>query len=117
MKSASEARSELVMDIISGNVSRKELSEKIAYLENRYGEEAFTAYSLSKKSRPWDEDYYKKMEKQAVAGAGSKDFILHLYEVREEVKKKKNSGNVKKIVIAVCMVVIIAAIIAIAVSR
>lgn len=84
-----EKRTSLMIKIIDGKVDKSFVRKEIEKLENQYGENAFLPYIVKKKDKPWDEKYLKELEIQGMAGAASKEFILHLAEVSESVYRKK----------------------------
>lgn len=65
---AAKARSELIMEIISGELSETKFNEKILALKDNYGEDAFCPYTFKKKEEPWTEEYYEKLEKKQFLG-------------------------------------------------
>lgn len=116
---AAEDRSELIFSVISGRISEKEFNKKVKELKDNYGEDAFCPYTFKKQGKPWTKEYYKELEKQAICGACSEEFIRHLYEVKCSVEGKrfgieevvKRVKNFSSIIIGA--VIILAAIIAI----
>lgn len=93
--SASDKRSEIIIDIINGEISKDELVRRLNDLEQEFGESAYTSYVFSKKEKPWNDEYYKQLEKQALGGAGSKDFIKYLHEVKSAVNNDNKSTVAK----------------------
>lgn len=89
MMTAAKARSELVLAIISGKTSEKDFNKQVKDLKDKYGEDAFCSYTFEKQSKPWTKEYYKELETQAIYGAGSEEFIRHLYEVKCSVEEKR----------------------------
>lgn len=87
---ASEARSELVIGILSGKIKKPELERQIRELEDKYGSSAFTSYAFQRKPKPWSEEDYKELKKEAITGAGSKEFLLYLYEVKSSIEDKND---------------------------
>ena len=118
---AAKARSELIMEIISGELSKTKFEEKMRALADNYGEDAFCPYIFKKKEGPWKKEYYEKLEKKAISGAGSEEFIRHLYEVKCSVEGKR--FGIKEVVkqvknfcpIIIGVVILLAAIVAIVV--
>lgn len=106
--SAIDERIDLIEKILSNKISKKEVEVFIKEMENKYGEKAFTRFKFQKKEKPWNQDYYDKLKNLSMSGAGSKEFILHLVEVRDSINKFD-----KKKIIPVAIVAIVAVIIAI----
>ncbi len=94
---AAEARSNLVMDIVNGHIKKEQAEKRIIELEKTYGSEAFTYYGFEKKEKPWSLNYYDELRKSALAGAGSKEFILYLSEVKDYIENKNNKGFLKRV--------------------
>ena len=89
MSEASDRRIALKKDIRNGKLSLDDVKREVRKMKEEFGEDAFLAYELDKKERPWDEEYLKELDDKGRSGAGSEEFILHFAEVKEEVAKRK----------------------------
>lgn len=106
--------SEFIMDIINGKYTFGEVQQKIRSLENQYGTEFFPDYEISKKDKPWDQNYLDELEQKSICGMTSKQFILHLAEVSEYVHTTEKAALQKRrrmIIAGIVAAVIIAAVI------
>lgn len=99
--------------IINGEISLKEVEKEIKNIEAEFGNDVFLPYTVNKETKPWDETYLKKLENLSAAGAASKEFILHLAEVKEEVSNNKRNKRKKQIGVIVGSVAAVIAVIAI----
>ncbi|MCD8396906.1 MAG: hypothetical protein LUD12_06975 [Lachnospiraceae bacterium] len=92
--SATDESIKLIRKILNNSISEKDALKELDRLELMYGDEAFTAYDFQKKEKPWNEDYYEDLKNKCITGAGSKEFIIHLLEVREYLNQKKRNGRI-----------------------
>lgn len=104
---AVDERVELIENILANRLTKRQVENAVKELENKYGEEAFTRFTFQKEEKPWDQEYYNKLKSLSMSGAGSKEFILHLTEVRDEA----NKFDAKKMVLA--GIAVVAAIVAV----
>lgn len=81
--------SELVNEILNYKVTKNEVSEQIANLKSKYGNDIFPKIYFEKSPKPWDKMYMQKLKDSNIAGAWSDEFILHMAEVSEYIVKKK----------------------------
>lgn len=87
--SAIDEEIKLIREIINNKISKKEVEKTIKDMEEKYGEETFIKITYTEKPKPWSEEYYKELKNLAHCGLLSKEFILHLVTVRDELKKRK----------------------------
>ena len=85
---AVEESIQLENKILSNKISKKQLVKEIESIEKKYGEDAFLPYNLVKKEKPWGKDYYNELVLLGNAGACSKEFLLHIIEVRDYLKTR-----------------------------
>ena len=105
--SAIDERIDLIEKILSNKISQKEVENVIKEMEKKYGEKAFTRFTFQKKAKPWNQDYYDKLKNLSMSGAGSKEFILHLVEVRESINKFDKKKIIPVAIAAVIVVIIV----------
>ena len=79
----------LKIAIMNGKISLKEVKSEICKIEEEFGDEAFLPFTVEKKKKPWSKKYLKELEELNIAGAGSKEFILHFAEVKDYIKRTK----------------------------
>lgn len=89
MNGAFEKRSQLKNRIIYENISFDDVEKEVRKLEEEFGEDAFLPYRLKKKDKPWTASYFNELKELSIAGAASKEFILHFAEVKEEIVRRK----------------------------
>lgn len=87
--SAVDERIELIDQILNDKININDVHKKIKKLEALYGENAFIKTKYNEKQKPWSNDYYQELRQLANSGASSKEFIIHLALVRDDLKKKK----------------------------
>lgn len=110
--SAIEERIRLIEKILTNKISKIGVEKEIQRLEAEYGQHAFSVISFNKKERPWSREYYEKLEQLSLSGEDSKEYILHLVEVRDELSKKGFGGvttflSNHKVAVVICVVALI----------
>ena len=80
---------ELVEGITDGKYTRKQVKQRLVQIEKKYSPEVFAWYPPERKEKPWDMPYLKKLEDLFYCGATSKEFILYMAEVGDEVYRAK----------------------------
>ncbi|MCI6186366.1 MAG: hypothetical protein MR739_04215 [Spirochaetia bacterium] len=90
MSTVAEDRTKLIMDIINTDISMLEVKKRISELETKYGDLAFISFDFQKESAPWTMEYFNDLKQTAMAGGGSKEFIIHLAEVKQSLSISKN---------------------------
>ncbi len=103
-----DAQYDLGKSILSGQYNREKTLQELDRMEREFGEYAFTPYRVNKKEKPWGQDYLDELTTEFRLGAGSKEFFLHLQEVKEEVDRKKRNF---KLAVAGCIAGIVAIIV------
>lgn len=109
-------REEIASDIAEGYLTREELNELI---KNPEIQNAFigTSFDLKGDRRTWDKRYLNNLVNASVAEAFNKQYLYHLFEVADYLKKdNKHSGATisKKswaLIAAVIVVLVVASII------
>lgn len=104
MKEVFEERTALIMEIIDGKLTEEQIKKKMSLLEEKYGSNVFRPYIFEKKNRPWTEKYYDDLREKALCGANSKEFLLYLNEVREDIEKQ---NKVKKMAIVAGVIIVV----------
>ena len=92
MSNAVDERIALIEKIIGGEIDKKGVQMEIQRIEKMYGSEAFPTFEFQKKEKPWNKEYFEELKNLCMSGAGSREFLLHLSEVRDSV-----SWRIKKI--------------------
>ena len=113
MSKFTDERSSLVWNIVSGNYTKAKATKEIERLENDYPEETFGYYEPQKKEKPWDLEYLKELQELFYCGAGSKEFILYMAEVSDEVYRAK---RIKKLLLMGLLAVAIIAVVCIVIK-
>lgn len=107
---------ELVRRITSGECTQAQAEEELGRIEKKYSSSVFTHYPPERKEKPWDKAYLDELAGLFYCGASSKEFILYMAEVSEEVYHPERKDN-KKIfqygLIALAVVIAVAIIIAV----
>ncbi|MBS5509848.1 MAG: hypothetical protein KHX30_00700 [Clostridium sp.] len=104
MKEVFEERTALIMEIIDGKLTEEQIKKKMSLLEEKYGSNVFRPYIFEKKNRPWTEKYYDDLREKALCGANSREFLLYLNEVREDIEKQ---NKVKKMAIVAGVIIVV----------
>ena len=102
-------------EILDGILTVDEVKGKLHIMEEKWGcDEFYRGYFFERKARPWDRAYLEELTGKSMTGAFSKEFILHLAEVSEEVHRKernkkllKNVGVAFGAAIAICAIVVL----------
>lgn len=83
--------------IYADEISFEEAEKEANRLESRYGEKIFNPYIFEKKPKPWTRKYYEELKSLSITGASSKEFLLHMAEVKDSLKA---SAKRKKLIAA-----------------
>lgn len=83
------AISKVIENIMENKFDKKRTVMELSKLEQKYGEDVFVPYLFTKQEEPWTSKYLEELEMKIMAGAYSKDFIIHLAEVNERLRKRK----------------------------
>lgn len=92
----------LVNDIIAGRARRGDVSDRIAALKGKYGEDMFPSIHFQKEPKPWSEEYFAKLKMKNITGACSEEFLLHMAEVKDEIKLRR-----KRLMVGIVAVTVI----------
>lgn len=109
---AFEERQTLIKKIFEGSISLGKVKKEVERLERQYGEDIFTPLSFIPQARPWTAEYLNRLENLSLAGAGSKEFILHSAEVKQELseeRSKKSKSSYLLLMVAALLIFLIAA--------
>lgn len=112
MREYTQARLDFIDKAIDGVYSPSQAKAELERLHQKYGDNVFLPDSIVRKPRPWTRADLKKLELEASAGAGSKDFLFYLaemgYEVNRQERQKKRIkifGILAAVVAAVAVIV------------
>ena len=106
MSESAKEMSLLARQIFDGTISYDVAISRIEQIEKDYGSNAFPPVPFTKKEKPWDTDYLKDLESQNMAGACSKEFLLHIAEVRKELDAQQRK-HPKFIIVAAVVAIIL----------
>lgn len=101
---------DLVEGITEGKYTKKQVKQKLDLIEQKYSPDVFAWYPPERKEKPWDMSYLKKLEDLFYCGATSKEFILYMAEVSDEIYRAK---RIRKAVLVILLAVAAAAVIGI----
>lgn len=104
---AIQERIELIRKIARNKITKEEVQSEINRLHEKYGEDAFTDQSLNKKKKPWNKGYYESLVNLGTAGMGSEEYVLHLVEVRDYLKRRKIYSTCAAILILVVAIILV----------
>ena len=103
---AFEERQILIKKIFLGSISLRKVKKEVKRLERQYGEDAFIPLSFIPQGRPWTAEYLDRLENLSLSGAGSKEFILHIAEVKKEINGRSRKSKNKYILLLIATVLI-----------
>ena len=83
------AISKVIENILNNKFDKKKTVMELSRIEQEYGKDVFVPYSFVKQEEPWTPKYLEELKMKIMAGAYSKDFIIHLAEVNDYLRKKK----------------------------
>lgn len=103
-----EEISKLTDEILNYNITKKEVEGILNRMEEEYGKQIFPSIDFEKKPQPWNEKYLRELKEKNMAGAYSRDFILHMAEVSEKIAEyRKIKKILALIVISVVLLIIL----------
>ena len=76
-------------NILNNKFDKKKMVIELSRIEQEYGKDVFVPYSFVKQEEPWSSKYLEELKMKIMAGAYSKEFIIHLAEVNERLRKRK----------------------------
>ena len=82
-----EAKLNFIRNAIAGKYTPAQAKAELDRMEKQYGELVFLPGRAKKKPRPWTKNDLDGLWKEAVAGAGSRDFFEYMAEVGYAVNK------------------------------
>jgi hypothetical protein len=90
VREGTRAVSNVIKNILDNKFDKQKVAIELSKLEQKYGKDVFVPYSFKKKDQSdWNEKYLEELKMKIMAGASSKDFIIHLAEVNDYLRKKK----------------------------
>lgn len=100
---------DLVQKIINGKCNKVQANTEIARVERAYPNEKFPYFKPERTEKStWNMSYLKELENLYYSGANSKEFILYMAEVSEEIYRAK---RIRKVILcsllAVAMVILL----------
>ena len=108
-----QARMKFIQEAIAGSLSPEQAKERLDQFQQEFGEDAFLPGKVTKKPQPWDQTYLNELEMEAVSGAASREFLMHLAEVGAFVKRDTKKKQTRKRMRIFCLIVAFIAVIAI----
>lgn len=85
MKDNVEARVDFIEQVAEGKYTLSEAEAELNRMEQEYGNKAFLPGTVVRKPKPWTKEYLRDLEEDAIAGAGSREFLHHFAEVSADV--------------------------------
>ena len=82
-----EIRLNFIRNARAGKYTPAQAKAELDRIERKFGKLAFVPGTVTKKPRPWTKSDLDDLWKEAVAGAGSRDFLEHMAEVGYAVNK------------------------------
>ena len=114
MKERTTAKLDYIKKAMNGAFSPAQAKVELDQMEKQYGELVFTPGKANKKPRPWTKNDLDDLWKEAVAGAGSRDFLEYMAEMGWEVKQaERRQKRIKIFGILAAMVAAAAVIVAV----
>lgn len=90
VREGTRAISKVIENIMENKFDKKRTVMELSKLEQKYGKDVFVPYLFKKKDQSdWTSKYLEELKMKIMAGAYSKDFIIHLAEVNDYLRKKK----------------------------
>lgn len=89
MRNIIDEYKKLYDSILNDNISLNQLEKEFKKIELSYGTDAFNPCDFKRSEKPWNKAYLENLKKLYRAGASSKDFFIHLYEVNKYLRHKK----------------------------
>lgn len=103
MKRFIDELADLVREIVKGKCSVDQAKAELHRIEEAYPDERFLDIVPERKDKPWSMAYLKDLKELFFYGSVSKDYILYMAEVSEEVYRIK---KIKKILLSVFITVV-----------
>ena len=116
MKDRTTAKLDYIKSAMNGAFSPDQAKAELDRMEKQYGELVFLPGRAKKKPRPWTKNDLDGLWKEAVAGAGSRDFLEYMAEMGWEVKQAERRQKRIKI-FGILAAVLAAAAVIVAVVR
>lgn len=114
MKERTTAKLDYIKKAMNGAFSPAQAKVELDQMEKQYGELVFTPGKANKKPRPWTKNDLDDLWKEAVAGAGSRDFMEYMAEMGWEVKQtERREKRIKIFGILAAVVAAVAVIVAV----
>lgn len=85
MRDNVKARIDYIKKVAAGKYTLTEAEAELNKLEQEYGDDAFLPGAVVRKPKPWTKEYLRDLEEDAIAGAGSREFLHHFAEVSADV--------------------------------
>lgn len=82
-----EARFDFITNARAGKYTPAQAKAELDRIERIFGKMAFLPGTVTKKPRPWTKNDLEDLWKEAIAGAGSRDFLEYMAEVGYAVNK------------------------------
>lgn len=89
MSKFTDELSKLVSNIMRGKCRKKKVKAELERIEAQYPDERFGFHVPERKQKPWNKEYLKDLEELFYCGASSKEFILYMAEVSDNLFFRK----------------------------
>lgn len=102
MKDNVEARVDFIEQVAEGKYTLAEAEAELNRMEQEYGNKAFLPGTVVRKPKSqWTKEYLRDLEEDAIAGAGSREFLQYFAEVSAYVNGKRKIIPIAIIVLAI----------------
>lgn len=109
-----QARIDFVHKVQKGQYTYAEAEAELDRMQQVYGETAFSVGKVVRKPKPWTMKDLKKLERDFISSASSREFFDYMAEMSEEVYRKKRQKRMLAIIGGIAgLAALIAAMIAI----
>ena len=88
MEASIQARLDFVQKVMDGKYTRAQAEAELDRMEAEFGERAFLPGTAARRPKPWTMEDLRELERSAVCGAGSREFLSYLAEVGAEVHRR-----------------------------
>lgn len=115
MKDSVNARCNFIRNAMAGNYTVAEAEAELERMEHEYGEQAFLLGTVPRKPRPWTKKDLNDLEKEVIAGAGSREMLSYMAEMGAEVRQNERRKKKVKIIGMIAVIVALIAVVGIVV--
>lgn len=96
MEAYVQARIDFTKKVMAGEYTHPQAEAELDRMAAEFGDLAFLPGTVNRKPKPWTMDHLLELERSAVCGAGSRDFLSYMAEVGAEVYRKQRIWRIWK---------------------